>query len=280
MLKKTILLTALLIILAPLSFAQQMYYRAPKAAPTEDRYDGDAVHQISTLSALIGGVYDGTMTYSELEMLGDFGLGTFNAIDGEMVALDGVFYKIDHSGHARVAPKALLVPFAAVKRFIPESTVGIRPGLDYAGLKAGLDEALPTKNIVYAIRIDGRFGYIKARSVPEQKRPYPPLSRVIEEQSVFEFRDVDGTLVGFRMPALFGHTVVPGYHFHFITRDRGLGGHLLELRTGEATALIDPSRGLNIVLPASGDFDGKDLDKSGAYTPGVESAKTKGGPVD
>lgn len=43
--------------------------------------------QYSTLEALLGGVYDGEVTVGELLTHGDFGLGTFNSLDGEMIIL-------------------------------------------------------------------------------------------------------------------------------------------------------------------------------------------------
>jgi acetolactate decarboxylase len=41
------------------------------------------------MGALLAGVYDGNVTIRELLRHGDFGLGTFNALDGEMLVLDG-----------------------------------------------------------------------------------------------------------------------------------------------------------------------------------------------
>ena len=54
----------------------------------------DVLYQTSTINALLEGVYDGDITFHELKEHGDFGLGTFHALDGEMVALDGNFYQI------------------------------------------------------------------------------------------------------------------------------------------------------------------------------------------
>lgn len=43
----------------------------------------------------------------------------------------------------------------------------------------------------------GRFAAVKARSVPAQKPPYPPLLDVVKHQAVFDWTQVDGELVGF-----------------------------------------------------------------------------------
>ena len=70
----------------------------------QDLTDDDSLHhtlfQTSTIDALLDGNYDGDISFAELEANGDFGLGTFDALDGEMVALYGVFYQIRADGRA------------------------------------------------------------------------------------------------------------------------------------------------------------------------------------
>jgi acetolactate decarboxylase len=46
--------------------------------------DRDTLFQTSTLSALQAGDYDGILTIGALKQHGDFGLGSFNTLDGEM----------------------------------------------------------------------------------------------------------------------------------------------------------------------------------------------------
>ena len=64
---------------------------------------GSEVYQTSTMGALLDGVYDGDVTIAELLTHGDFGLGTFNHLDGEMVVLDGVCHHLRSDGSATVA---------------------------------------------------------------------------------------------------------------------------------------------------------------------------------
>ena len=54
--------------------------------------------QASTIGALLDGAYDGDVTFAELAEHGDLGLGTLDALDGEMIALDGRFYRADVDG--------------------------------------------------------------------------------------------------------------------------------------------------------------------------------------
>ena len=50
----------------------------------------DTLFQTSTITALSAGDYDGELTVAQLKEQGDFGLGTYDALDGEMIVLDGV----------------------------------------------------------------------------------------------------------------------------------------------------------------------------------------------
>ena len=59
------------------------------------------LYQTSLMSALVEGIYEGQTRYGDLHAHGDFGLGTFNDLDGEMVGFDGVFYPLRSDGSAR-----------------------------------------------------------------------------------------------------------------------------------------------------------------------------------
>lgn len=210
----------------------------------------DTLFQISTINALLDGDYLGSMTFGELKRHGTFGLGTFDALDGEMIGLEGVFYQIKSDGVAYPVPDSMTTPFAVVTVFDADKILPSQDDMDYEGLKNYLDEAIPDKTIFYAVKIDGTFNYIKTRSVPKQQEPYPPLVEVVKKQTIFEFHDVEGTIVGFRSPdSVKGGVNVPGYHLHFITEDRKAGGHLLACQLQDATIAIDYTSEFYMVLP-------------------------------
>jgi acetolactate decarboxylase len=219
----------------------------------------DVLFQISTIDALLQGLYDGQVTFRELGEHGDFGLGTFQGLDGEMVALDGRFYRIGSDGVCRPVEGSTRTPFAAVTFFEPDLRLAVEEPMDYAGMERFLSDALPTDNVFYAIKVVGEFEYLKARSVPEQEKPYPLLVNVVESQPTFEFRNVRGTLVGFRCPAYVKGINVPGYHFHFIDEKKQSGGHVLECRTRQARIEIDLTAGFRMALPESEEFYQLDL---------------------
>ena len=189
--------------------------------------------------------------YKELENHGDFGLGTFDGLDGEMIALEGRFYQIKADGKAYPVDGSMETPFAVVTFFEPDKAVSSNKISDYEQLKQHVDSMLPDRDIFYAIKIEGVFEYIKARSVPAQSKPYPPLDEALKGQTIFEFHDVAGTLVGFWCPAYVDEINVPGYHFHFITADRKAGGHLLDCQIQSAQTEIDYTSEFYMVLTES-----------------------------
>lgn len=223
--------------------------------------DRDVLFQTSTINALLEGIYDGETTYGELKQHGDFGLGTFNGLDGEMVGLDGKFYQVKADGIAYPVSDSAKTPFAVVTFFKTDKTVLLEKAEDYSQLKQYLDYSLPTKNIFYAIKIEGVFKYIKTRSVPGQTKPYPPLVEVTKNQPIFEFHDVKGTIVGFRCPVYVKGINVPGYHLHFITKNKKAGGHILECQMRNVNIEVDYTSKFFMVLPEHSEFYKVDLSK-------------------
>jgi acetolactate decarboxylase len=184
--------------------------------------------QVSTLGALSIGLYDGALTIGELRDHGNFGLGTFDALDGEMVVLDDQVFRIATDGTPRIVDDGETTPFAAVTDFAADQILILDGPLSYAELQQEIDDRLTTLNVPVAIKIIGMHPSLLVRSVPKQSQPFPPLADVVAMQTEFDLTDVAGTLVGFRTPAYLGELNASGYHFHFLGDDLLAGGHVLD----------------------------------------------------
>ena len=205
--------------------------------------------QTSTIDALLDGNYDGDVSFAELEERGDFGLGTLEALDGEMIALDGDFYQIRADGKAYAVDGKTKTPFAVVTFFEPSisETLG---AASLADLCERVDRLSGDAAVCCGVRVDGHFDHVRTRSVPRQHRPYPPLVEVVEDQPVFELYDVSGSLVGFKFPDYAQGLNVAGYHFHFITEDRSAGGHVLACQLSKGELHVDREADLRVELPS------------------------------
>jgi len=225
-------------------------------------HEPHVLFQASTIAALLDGAYDGDVSFRELAEHGDHGLGTLNGLDGEMIALDGRFFRADIDGDINEIDERAKTPFAVVVPFATSVELSIDEPLDQEPLLARLDEQLPGGTTACALRLDGEFELVRARSVPRQRPPYRPLTEVVREQRVFELRDVRGTIVGFRFPDYSEGIEVSGYHLHFISDDRARGGHVLGCRSKALSAKLDPSSDLHVELPPGVDLSQPHLDLS------------------
>jgi acetolactate decarboxylase len=215
--------------------------------------------QASTIGALLDGAFDGDVTFAELAERGDLGLGTLNGLDGEMIAIDGEFFRADVDGNVTEVGEDERTPFAVVTHFEPAVEGEISAGLDHKEVLGAVD-AVARSESSFAVRLDGRFASVRARSVPRQEPPYRPLGEVVADQHVFELTDVEGSMVGFRFPTYIEGIEVGGYHLHFIDKARRRGGHVLGSRSaGPLRVRIDPADDLHVELPPAVDLADPDL---------------------
>jgi acetolactate decarboxylase len=233
---------------------RSLHVEAMRHADLHAGHEPHVLFQASTIGALLEGAYEGDVTFAELADQGDPGLGTVNHLDGEMIALDGRFYRADVEGRIEDLRESERTPFAVVAPFEPAIEFELEGSLDHDRLLAEIDRRIPAETATCAVRIEGRFELVRARSVPRQEPPYRPLTEVVAEQTVFELAAVDGTMLGFRFPEYAEGIEVSGWHLHFISEDRSRGGHVLDSRSSTLHIQLDPSGELHVELPPGVDL--------------------------
>ena len=219
------------------------------------------MYQISTSTALVEGVYSGSLSSRTLLKEGDFGLGTFAGLDGEMIILDGEIYQA--FGNVRQRSDEFLVPFASVTHFREDALFQIDKVECLKDIELACDAHRISENLFYAIRVDGVFEALHARAV----HPVPQGSRLLDAaktQMEFHFHNVEGTLVCLWSPRYSSSFSIPGYHFHFISKDRKKGGHVLDCSARQLQARVQIVSQYDVRLPESGSFLTTNLDKDPA----------------
>ena len=219
------------------------------------------MYQISTSTALVEGVYSGSVSSSILLEHGDFGVGTFEGLDGEMVILDGEIYQA--AGSVRRRSDDFLVPFASITHFREDAVVQIEKAARLKDIELACDPHRVSENLFYALRVDGVFDAVYARAV----HPVPQGSRLLDAakaQLEFHFHNVEGTLVCLWSPKYSSSLSVPGYHFHFISKDRTKGGHVLDCSARRLRASIQIVSEYDVQLPQAGSFLTTDLNRDPA----------------
>lgn len=211
------------------------------------------IYFCAPVNALVEGLYQQKIPLAEIKKRGDFGLGTFDSLDGEMVMLDGIIYQITSDGCVNRVDDTALTPFSCVTFYRPLSHDRHEEECSYPVFLEWLLKLMPSPNIFYAIRIEGMFAQVKVRSVPRQEN-YRPLAEVAKDQPVFNYAGIEGTMVGFYTPAFLASLSVPGMHLHFLSADLQVGGHLLECRPANVRVGIQFITTLELGLPMSLDY--------------------------
>jgi acetolactate decarboxylase len=232
--------------------------------------DRHSLFQVSTSNALVQGVFRAAVTVGDLKRHGDFGLGTFEDLDGELVMLDGVCYRATAAGAVTHPDDSVGVPFAVITQYHPDK----QRSLDSASLSElveTVDEERPSENLFAGVRVDGRFDRLSMRAACAAA-PGETLLEATAHQSEFEVEDIEGTLVGFWAPLYARAVNVPGYHFHFISQDRLVGGHLLAMAGRQLDIGLHLESELHIAIPETAEFLQADL--SGDHGEDLARAET------
>jgi acetolactate decarboxylase len=218
------------------------------------------LYQYSVIDALLAGVFDGGLTVEALRRHGDFGIGAFNALDGEMVLVDGVSYRIRFDGSVHTVPDSERMPIGFVTWFRPTRTFTLTRASSLGEVQADLARQLRA-NRPYAIELRGRFTRVRARAPEPATPPYPELNaHLAGHQHEFPLVSTEGVAVGFLLPAYLAHVNVTGLHLHYLASDHRSGGHILDLEIdGPVTVRALELTGVDIELSDDPAFDRADL---------------------
>lgn len=228
-------------------------------AGTDQEDNQETLYQVSTIDALLQGSYEGLIPYAEFKKHGDFGISTFDSLDGEMIAFDGEFYQIRADGRVLEVTDDMTTPFGSITYFSPDFLVPIEHASNITDFAHQVEAALPSRNYMYAVFMRGEFPYMETRSIPRQERPYPRMVDASANQSVFRFNNSSGIVVGFWTPELVEGLNIPGFHLHYLTDDRTGGGHIQNLIVDNCTVELDLTPEFSMVLPTGGSFAMTDL---------------------
>jgi acetolactate decarboxylase len=190
--------------------------------------EGHRMYQISTSNALVEGVYSGGIASQYLLQHGDFGLGTFENLDGEMVIADGAIYQVHSDGSVLRRHDDFQIPFAVITRFREEELFETGPVASLHDLEKACDPHRESANLFYAFRVDGVFERVHARAVSAVGTG-TRLVDAARKQGEFEFSNVEGTLVC-------------------------KGGHVLDLRAVKLRVGVQMLCEYDVRLPDQGSF--------------------------
>jgi len=220
--------------------------------------DHHTIYQVSTSGALVQGVYKGCVKVADIRRHGDFGLGTFDSLDGEGIMLDGRCWQARSDGTVIEAPDDAEAPFWAATFFAADITTTFEQVSSWEDLTQQLGALRRSDNLFCAIRVDGIFEQIQWR-VACRTEPGTDLVHATNNQAEFQRQNVKGSLVGFWTPEYARTINVPGFHLHLLSEDRCHGGHILDLKASNLKVSIHMDNHLHLALPETPDFLTADL---------------------
>jgi len=237
---------------------------ASAASAQEASADRETITQVALLQSLLQGDYYGSITIGELKQHGDIGIGTFDKLNGELIMVDGVLHRAKGDGTVEVPGDSETIPFSNVTFFDADETLAVEGVGSFEELVGILDAKVAElgPNRFYFARIDGTFPKMNVRSEYAQEEPYKPLVEVLKtDQTVFEYANVEGTLVAFYCPDYMKELNNAGWHLHFASKDGTKGGHVFELAIDKADIAWDATDNFEMMLPDEEFFNDIDFTK-------------------
>ncbi len=199
------------------------------------------IHVIGSYKNLLDNKLKGLLKYKEIKPLGNFGLGTFDFVDGEMIALDGNFYRANEEGDLTLAEDTRHCPFAIVCQFneqkaeqTEENDISLK---DFQKKLLNIRKWHPTQSIAMAIKIDIAADWIEYRS-EENSDEKASFDHVISQEKRHRHEQQAGTLVGFYFDNSLNDLTSSEFHFHYVNANKSKGGHLYDCHLQHATAYI------------------------------------------
>jgi acetolactate decarboxylase len=218
-----------------------------------------AIQQFSFVDALVVGLYDGAFDAAAVASAGNLGVGCGDALDGELVLIDGSLFVCRADGVTPVEPTAR-IPFAEVAHFEPTFSMQLSGPMSEAEFEALVDSLVPSHNLFYAIRVDGEFASVTVREAVKQQRPFRGLAEAVGDQHESTVTVQTGTLLGFKGPDVFQGLSVADYHLHFIDSARTFGGHSMDFELTSGTLTVEAYANFMLRLPQTASYLDAELD--------------------
>ncbi|PWY75069.1 hypothetical protein BO70DRAFT_364141 [Aspergillus heteromorphus CBS 117.55] len=131
------------------------------------------------------------------------------------------------------------------------------PSLSMATLSTALSPLLPHRqNAFLAVKVTSVFSHVTLRVIPAQSHPGEGLADLAKRQDQPTAENISGTLFGFWSPAYSMGMSLSGFHVHFLSDDRRVGGHVLDFSAGEGGCRVEAAvmEQYTVRVPASEEF--------------------------
>ena len=111
------------------------------------------LYQAALLQSLVLGHYEGFIPVKDLMGHGDFGIGTFDSLEGDLVMVDGQVYQVNGRGEVKKPEGNVKVPFADVFFFEPDRELPLEHISSLAKLRGGkrMTSSIDGERIIFMV---------------------------------------------------------------------------------------------------------------------------------
>lgn len=208
----------------------------------------ETLFQVSTLTDFQNKGYDGQISIKTMLEYGDTGFGTYHELNGEMIVLDSVAYRARGDCSVEVADLSETTPFATLGFLKTGGDIQfLEVNGDMTLLMDSLSKCTGNSEKFVLSKIIGVFDIIELHGVWPQKKPYEELDKIVSDQSILVLEKISGCLVGIYCPDSVQGMNVVGWHFHFLSADKKIGGHVNDLSVGDLVVEFEIKEFLSII---------------------------------
>lgn len=218
----------------------------------------DVLYHYSLMDAMRNGLYKGDITIENiLKNKGDFGLGTLNLLFGELIVLEGKAYWVLPRGEVKEIKNEEKIPFGAFTFFNEDIRVVTENLMNEDSIKKNIFKNLPSLNRFYAIKLRGTFtNIVLGGSDKVEENESRPIAEILKTRPIYHANNIKGTIVGFYYPPYMSSVDLVPFHFHFISDDKKVGGHVLNANVDKGAVIyIDTKNSIDIQLPENKIYD-------------------------
>ncbi|MGM5632061.1 acetolactate decarboxylase [Apibacter raozihei] len=216
------------------------------------------LYQFSTINALMSGIIKGNFKAKDVLACGNFGLGCSDGMSGEII-IDGEMLEGKDNHELRELKNTDLLPFAQITTFNPEKSFQATH-LNKSNLHEKLSQNVLLDNVFLAVKIVATFNKVVIRTPKDGGENYKDGSEFAHNQLVRTFENSRGILIGFWSPEFFENVSVAGFHLHYVSEDKKVGGHVFEFDCLEAEVFYETKFNLSLKLFNTEEYLKKDLD--------------------
>lgn len=171
-----------------------------------------------------------------------------------MIIFKGKAYLSDISGKAVPLKGNTTVPFADVFSFSKPQVNSTYSDLTIEKILSIIKHKHYGDNYFYIIKITGKFSKINARTIPPAKKGYTLSQWITKNQKFHDLKNVEGTMTGIYSPKYLASVAVPGFHFHFITKDLSHVYHVYSFKSAQVNVQIEKINNFQIILPDTKEY--------------------------